>query len=159
MAVIDVSQSKPLLLATVAITAVPPSTRNSAQDPCAGTAVTTLNAVAVTALPDGSRTYVGAFYEDTASPANICPQVTVINTSSNTVKTTVAVTGFPNFDATCASTRFRFTMAAAGDSSRAYLAACDVVCLCSLTTEAPFSNRPPNPQPPPQNPVFLIAGP
>ena len=168
VAVVSVSQSVPQLLATVAITAVPPSSRGS-QDPCAATAVTTLTAVAATPLPDGSRAYVGAFYEDTLG--NICPQVTVINTSSNTMKTTVVVPGFPNFDAVCASARFRFAMAPAGDSSRAYLSACDGGTINVIRTtddtyvsglQAPSSARPPlssGAQPPPQNPVFLIAGP
>jgi hypothetical protein len=169
-AVIDVSQSTPLLLASVGIAAVAPSSRSS-QDPCAATAVTTLNAVGATPLPDGSRAYVGAFYEDASG--NICPQVTVINTSSNTVKTTVAIPGFANFDAVCAAptARFRFAMAPAGDSSRVYLSACDAANINVIKTaddtyiaglQAPTSSRPPIPPStlqPPQNPVFLIAGP
>jgi hypothetical protein len=168
VAVVDVSQSAPLPLATITIAPVSPSSR-SAQDPCSMTATATLNAVAVAALPDGSRAYFGAYYEDAAG--NICPQVTVINTSNNSVKTATAVPGFPNYDALCASTRFRFTMAAGGDSSRAYLASCDGggVNVIDTSTDsflvnlaAPFSSRPPIPPStlaPPQNPVFLIAGP
>lgn len=167
-AVVDVSQSAPQLLANVNIAALQPASRGS-QDPCAATAVTTLNAIAATPLPDGSRAYVGAFYEDASG--NICPQVTVINTSSNTVKTTVAIPGFANFDAVCASARFRFAMASAGDSSRAYFSACDggninVVDTANdsyvMGVQSPASSRPPispSTQPPPQNPVFLIAGP
>ena len=168
VAVVDVSQSAPLPLATVTITAVSPSARG-AQDPCSTTAPTTLNTVAAAALPDGSRAYFGTYYEDTSG--NICPQVTVINTSNNSVKAVPAVPGFPNYDAFCSTTRFRFTMAAGGDSSRIYLASCDAgnvniintandTYLLNLT--APASARPPIPpstQPPPQNPVFLIAGP
>ncbi len=170
-AVVDVSQSSPQLLANVALTEVSPSSRIS-QDPCAsGTPVTNLSAVAATALPDGSRAYIGAFYED--SLGNICPQVTVINTSSSTVKTTAAIPGFANFDVVCgpAKTRFRFAMAAAGDSSHAYMSACDGGNINIISTaddtfsgfvQAPASARPPassGAQPPPQNPVFLIAGP
>ncbi len=166
--VVNVSQSQPQLLATVSITAVSPSFRIS-QDPCATTSVTSLNAVAVTALPDGSRAYVGGYYEDTLG--NICPQVTVINTSSNTIKTTVPIPGFLRFDAVCANARFRFAMAPAGDSSRAYFSACDGGNINVIRTaddtyvsglQAPSSARPPlssGAQPPPQNPVFLIAGP
>jgi hypothetical protein len=110
---------------------------------------------------------------------NLFPQVTVVNTSSNSIKTTVGIAGFP--DATipnspyyvpiCASTRFRFNMAAGGDSSRVYLASCDGggVNVIDTSTDsflvnlpAPFSARPPIPPStlaPPQNPVFLIAGP
>jgi hypothetical protein len=165
---VDASQSAPALLATVAITAVPPSARR-AQDPCSVTATAALNTVSAAALPDGSRAYVGAYYEDAAG--NICPQVTVINTSNNGVKAVSAVPGFPNYDVLCASTRFRFTMAAGGDSSRAYLASCDGggIDVIDTATDSflvnlpgPFSSRapiPPSQQPPPQNPVFLIAGP
>jgi hypothetical protein len=110
---------------------------------------------------------------------HLFPQVTVINTSGNTIKTTTGVAGFPDatilnspfFVPVCATTRFRFTMAAGGDSSRAYLAACDGGGINVIDTStdsflvnlpAPFSARPPIPpsvQQPPQNPVFLIAGP
>ena len=107
----------------------------------------------------------------TASGNNIFPQVTVVNASSNTIKTNVGVNGFLPFDAICATTRFRFAMAAAGDSSRAYLSACDGGNINVIDTAndafltglaAPFSARPPippNTEPPPQNAVFLIAGP
>jgi hypothetical protein len=107
----------------------------------------------------------------TAVGTNFLPQVTVINTSGNTVKTNTAVPGFPNFDDFCSSTRFRFTMAAGGDSSRIYLASCDGGNVNLIQTSddtyllnlsAPPSARsriPPDTQPPPQNPVFLIAGP
>jgi len=103
----------------------------------------------------------------------------VVNTSSNTIKTTIGIAGFP--DATvptspyyapiCATTRFRYSMAAGGDSSRVYLASCDGGGVNDIDTStdsflvnlpAPFSARPPIPPStlaPPQNPVFLIAGP
>jgi DNA-binding beta-propeller fold protein YncE len=167
-AVVDVSQSAPALLAEVTIAPVLPSSRG-VQDPCATTAPTTLNTVAAAALPDGSRAYFGTFYEDASG--NICPQVTVINTSNNSVKAVAAVPGFPNFDDFCSTTRFRFTMAAGGDSSRIYLANCDAGNVNLIQTSddtyllnlsAPPSARapiPPDTQPPPQNPVFLIAGP
>ncbi|MBZ5656466.1 MAG: hypothetical protein LAO56_14450 [Acidobacteriia bacterium] len=166
--VVDVSQSVPSPLATITITPISPSTRGT-QDPCSTTATTSLNTVAAAALPDGSRAYVGAYYEDAAG--NICSQVTVINTSNNSVKAVIAVPGFPNYDATCATTRFRFSMAAGGDSSRVYLAGCDGGGVNDIDTStdtflvnlpAPFSSRPPIPPSqfaPPQNPVFLIAGP
>jgi hypothetical protein len=113
---------------------------------------------------------------------NLFPQVTVINTSGNTVKTTAGIAGFPDatvlgspyFVPICALTdtkRFRFMMAAGGDSSRVYLASCDGGNIDVINTEtdtyllnlpAPGSSRapiPPSNQPPPQNPVFMIAGP
>jgi len=110
---------------------------------------------------------------------NLFPQVTVINAPGNTIKTTVGIPGFPDatvvgspfFVPVCATTRFRFNMAAGGDSSRVYLASCDGGNVNFIDTAndtyllrlpAPGSARPPIPpsnQPPPQNPVFMIAGP
>jgi DNA-binding beta-propeller fold protein YncE len=179
LTMLDISQSIPVILtgAPVAIPTVAPSTRG-ASDPCSLTATQQLNVVAVTALPDGSRAYVGAYYTDAAD--NVCPQVTVINTVSNTIKTSFAIPGFPDatnqgnpayYAAVCATTRFRFTMASGGDSSRTYLASCDggMVNIIDTSTDSYFLNLtapigtrppiPPNPQNPPQNPVFLIAGP
>ena len=111
--------------------------------------------------------------------SNIFPQITVVWATSNTVKTTVGMPPFP--DATvqgsqyyveaCANARFRFMMAAAGDSTRAYLSSCDGgnVNIVDTTSDdyienlpGPTSARapiPPSSQNPPQNPVFLIAGP
>lgn len=184
LTIVDVSQSAPSVLAVVAISTVSPTSR-AAGDPCATTTPGTLAVVSATSLPDGSRAYVGSFYIDSLD--NVCPQVTVITTSNNTIKTAVAVPGFP--DATnpstayyvpiCAATRdtsplasgFRFNMAAGGDSNRAYLASCDggnvniidtSVDSYILNIPAPYSVRPPVPPAtlnPPQNPVFMIAGP
>jgi hypothetical protein len=195
LTIVDVSQSIPVVLTGGPITAcdvtlpsssciptVVPSLRGS-PDPCSFTSAQALTVVAVAALPDGTRAYVGAYYED--SNNNICPQVTEINAVSNTVASSTAVPGFP--DATiqtlpgplpdpyyvpvCATTRFRFTMAAGGDSSRVYLASCDggmvnIIDTSSdtyaLNLPAPAGTRPPIPpdqQNPPQNPVFLLAGP
>ena len=125
---------------------------------CPGTCFQAVNLTSAAATP----------VTGTATGSNIFPQVTVVNTSSNTVKTTIAIPGFLPYDTLCATTRFRFAMASAGDSSRAYLSACDGGTINNINTDndtfeislqAPFSARPPNPQPPPQNPVFLIAGP
>jgi DNA-binding beta-propeller fold protein YncE len=169
LTMLDVSQSVPVVLTggPITIPTVQPTSRG-AGDPCSGTSTAALNTVAVTALPDGSRAYVGAYYEDAAH--NICPQVTVIDVPSNTIKSYFAVPGFPAYDAFCSATRFRFMMAAGGDSSRAYLASCDggmvnVIDTSSdtyiLNLPAPISSRTVqgSQQNPPQNPVFLIAGP
>jgi hypothetical protein len=106
------------------------------------------------------------------------------------VKTNIPVPGFPNaanpanptyYVPTCANTRdqaagpmgngFRIMMAAAGDSTRAYLSSCDGgnINIIQTATDtyyfnlpAPFSARPPltgASENPPQNPVFMIAGP
>jgi DNA-binding beta-propeller fold protein YncE len=116
--------------------------------------------------------------------SNLFPQVTVVDTVSNLAVTTIALPGFP--DATnpnyptpnsiyyvpvCVDNRFRFMMAAGGDSSRAYLSSCDggMVDIIATSSEsyvlnqaAPVGTRapiPPDPQNPPQNPIFLLAGP
>jgi hypothetical protein len=159
VAVVDVSQSAPSLLATVTITE---ATNRIAPDPCATTATVTLNTVTAAALPDGSRAYFGAFYQDAGG--HICPQVTVINTSNNSVKAVTAIPGFPNSDTVCASARFRFILAAGGDSSRVYLGSCDGggVNVIDTSTDAFLVNLPApvgSSPPAPQNPVFLIAGP
>jgi DNA-binding beta-propeller fold protein YncE len=173
LTVLNVSPPIPQVLAggPITIPTVPPGSR-LASDSCSGTSAQSLAMAVVAALPDGSRAYVGAYYEDTVDNVEyFCPQVTVIDVASNTIKSSIAVPGFPAFDAFCASTRFRMTMAAAGDSSRAYLASCDggMVNIIDTSSDtyienlpAPVGVRPPippNPQNPPQNPVFLFAGP
>jgi len=171
--ILDVSQSVPVVLGGGAIAISPVSTTlRSASDPCATTTVgNTMFAVAATSLPDASRAYIGSYYLDNAG--NVCPQVTVINVPTSSIKTTIPVPGFPaySFCADPAQTRFRLMMAAAGDSTRAYLASCDGGNVNIIYTQtdtyalndlAPLSARPPIPpstQNPPQNPIFLFAGP
>jgi DNA-binding beta-propeller fold protein YncE len=170
LTILDVSQSSPQILAggPIAIPTVAPSLRLGS-DPCSKTSEQTLTVAAVAALPDGSRAYVGGYYEDTVNNINyICPQVTVINVASNTIKSSTAIPGFPAYDAFCSTTRFRVMMAAAGDSSRAYLASCDGGSVNIIDTTgdsyilnlpAPIGVRPGGTQNLPQNPVFLFAGP
>jgi DNA-binding beta-propeller fold protein YncE len=173
LTMLDVSQSipEPLGASPIAIPTVPPSSRIALTDPCASTSAQPLTVAAVAALPDGSRAYVGSYYEDTSG--NFCPQVTVIDAMSNTIKTSFAIPGFTAYDAFCSPQssrppRFRITMAAGGDSTRAYLASCDggMVNIIDATDDtyllnlsAPVSARPGTPLNPPQNPVFLFAGP
>jgi DNA-binding beta-propeller fold protein YncE len=128
---------------------------------------------------------------------NIFPQVTVVWATSNTIKTTIGIPGFPDatiqylpgglldpyYAPVCVPptsqtppapyrATFRFMMAAGGDSSRAYLSSCDGgnVNFIDTSTDTYFQNlpapasnsRPPIPPSqfnPPQNPVFLLAGP
>jgi len=167
LTILDVSQSTPQVLTggPIAIQTVAPGSR-VASDPCSLTSPQTLTVAAVAALPDGSRAYVGAYYEDTSG--NFCPQVTVIDVASNTIKSSIAVPGFLAYDAFCSTTRFRVTMAAGGDSSRAYLASCDggMVNIIDTTSDtyvlnlpAPLGVRSGGQQNLPQNPVFLFAGP
>jgi len=177
LTILDVSGSIPKPLASITIPTATPGSRLSF-DPCATTTMQPLTVSAVTALPDGTRAYVGAYYEDLSGEGTFCPQVAVIDVPSNTVKTYFGVPGSP--DATvpsspyyvpvCATTRFRIMMAAAGDSTRTYLSSCDggnvnlidtSIDSYILNLAAPIGIRPPisGPQNPPQNPVFLIAGP
>jgi DNA-binding beta-propeller fold protein YncE len=174
VAIVDVSQPAPASIATVSIATVAPGSR-SASDPCSMTAAGTLNTVDVAALPDGSRAYAGSYYED--ANGNICPQVTVIDAVSNTAKSPpIAIPGFAAFDAFCSpaqnaqAPRFRIMMAAGGDSSRAYLSSCDGGNINIIDTSSdsyiaslfsPIGSRtvPNTTLNPPQNPVFLLAGP
>ncbi|MGA9862837.1 MAG: hypothetical protein WBQ19_12045 [Terriglobales bacterium] len=170
LTILDVSQSVPTVLAggPITIPTVAPSLRG-ASDPCSTTSPQPLTVAAVAALPDGSRAYVGAYYEDASD--NFCPQVTVIDAASNTIKTDLAIPGSPAYDAFCSpaqsprAPRFRIMMSAGGDSSRAYLSSCDGgnVNFIDTSTDtyilnmpAPIGSRLNNP---PQNPVFLFAGP
>lgn len=170
VAVVDVSQSVPSPLATIPITAVP-STSRSTSDPCAATTVATLNTIDVTALPNNSQAYAGSYYEAAVGDVNyICPQVTVINTTSNSIGApSIAIPGFPANEPFCTNTRFRVTMASGGDSTRAYLASCDggMVNIIDTSTNSYIENQPvpagvgtgSGSQNVPQNPVFLLAGP
>jgi len=170
VAIVDVSQSVPATLATIPITAVVAATR-SASDPCAATTIATLNTIDVAALPDNTQAYAGTYYEAAVGGVNyICPQVTAINTTSNTPEPPViAIPGFAAYDAFCASTRFRVTMSPGGDSTRAYLASCDggMVNIIDTSTDSYIENQPvpagtltgTGGQNLPQNPVFLLAGP
>jgi hypothetical protein len=140
---------------------------------CPGTCFQTLNATTGTWPPPATSGPASG----TAS--NIFPQVTVVDVASNTVKSTIAIPGFPDatiptlpdgqpdpyYAPVCASTRFRFMMAAGGDSSRAYLSSCDGgdVHIIDSSNDTYIGNlaAPPSPREnnPPQNPVFLFAGP
>ncbi|HTR25118.1 MAG TPA: hypothetical protein VMI10_14150 [Terriglobales bacterium] len=183
--IIDVSQAAPATLASLPIATVLGS--RSPTDPCATTTPGPLNIIAATSLPDATRAYVGSYYIDSAD--NVCPQVTVVNATNFTLKTTIPVPGFPDaanpanatyYVPTCAATRdqvgptgngFRLMMASGGDSTRAYLSSCDGGNINIIRTDtdtyyfdlpAPFSARspiPPSSENPPQNPVFMIAGP
>src|ERR1039458_7489361 len=97
MAIVDVAQSPPQYLtggpiptcdlAPKSTNCIPTAATSSraASDPCSLTSAQTLTVVAVPALPDAGRAYVGSYYED--SNNNICPQVTVIDAKSNITET------------------------------------------------------------------------
>lgn len=126
------------------------------------------SALSITALPDGSRAYVISLQ---LSGSSATAQVTVIDTLSNRITKTIALSPVP-LVTSCGSSRFRISTAAAGDSSRVYVASCDAGSVAIIRTSddtalqnplpAPVSAaNPPGPglPPPPQNPVFVIAGP
>jgi len=139
---------------------------------CPGTCFQTPNATKGTWPPPPPGTSGPA----SGTGSNVFPQVTVVWATSNTIKTTVGIPGFPDatnptyangqyYAPVCATTRFRFMMAAGGDSSRAYLSSCDGGNVNFIDTSsdsyildmpAPIGSRLNNP---PQNPVFFFAGP
>jgi YVTN family beta-propeller protein len=123
--------------------------------------------VSVAALPDGTRAYVASYQLSSCSDptfstsCKILPQVTVIDTVSNTEKTTVfplpatgstppsvaeAIDCIPSFpyspegvaipgtSALRLSSRFRMSTAAAADSSRVYVAMCDAGSVAIINT-------------------------
>ena len=151
------------LLATIDLTAGPNA-------PCpAG-----CSALTVSALPDGTRAYIASLV---LSGNSVAEQVTVINTSSNSITKGISLASVPVVTG-CGSARFRISTATSGDSSRVYVASCDAGSVAVIRTSddtalrnpngtiytlpAPVSAaNPPGPglPPPPQNPVFVIAGP
>src|ERR1035437_6744157 len=111
--------------------------------------------------------------------SNLFPQVSVVDVLSNFITKTIGVNGFPdatiqnlpnglpdpNYVPVCVNNRFRFMMAAGGDSSRAYLSSCDGGNVDIIDNSKETYNgsltAPPGSlaNTPPQNPVFLFAGP
>lgn len=140
---------------------------NAATDALSATTVTIPNAVAVAALGDGSRVYVSSA---AVSGKTVSSQVTVLKSPDLSVKTTVPLTSVPVSSACTEQTWSDLSIAAAADYSRVYVANCDAGNIAIIQTSndtlalnmaAPFSSQPPgsNGSPPPQNPVFILAGP
>lgn len=181
LSVLDASVDPPTPLTAAPITISATSPAAGQTDPCLGAAVTP---VSVATLPDGTRAYVGS-YRFVPSSGALCSQVSVINTSSNTVIATLSLgsvtvnmanptpTGC-NTAATIPATppfaRFSVSLAASADSSRVYAANCDAGNTAIIRTldnalvlnlPSPLSDfRTANGStPPPQNPVFILAGP
>jgi YVTN family beta-propeller protein len=149
-------------------------------DPCLGGPVTPAS---IATLPDGTRAFVGSYRF--LPSGTLCSQVSVINSSSNTITTTISLgsvtvnTTNPN-PTGCNSTasipdtppfaRFSVSLAASADSSRVYVANCDAGNTAIIKTSdnslvlnlpSPLSdfNTANGSIPPPQNPVFILAGP
>lgn len=123
--------------------------------------------VMVSFLPNGNAAYV-------LSMAGTDPVVTVINTSSNTITSTInlpSATANPGAVAACNATGHPFTMAVSGNGARLYVTNCyssstNIVDTSTnsriLTMNSPTSAYPPlssSNYPPPQNPIFVVAGP
>jgi YVTN family beta-propeller protein len=126
------------------------------------------NAVAVAALPDGTRIYVSS---TAISNSVVTSQVTVLRTADLSVKAIVPLATVSTQPACATRTWSELSVAAAADSTRVYAANCDAGNISIIQTSndtlalqmpAPLSaQKPANPGgvPPPQNPVFVVAGP
>jgi DNA-binding beta-propeller fold protein YncE len=181
VSILDASADPPAPLTAAPITISAASPPSGQTDPCSGAAV---NPVSVTTLPDGTRAYVGS-YRFVASSGALCSQISVINTSSNTIIATISLGSVivnmasPNptgcntaasIPATPPFARFSVSLAASADSSRVYAANCDAGNTAIVRTSdnvlvlnlpAPLSDfkTANGSTPPPQNPVFILAGP
>ena len=167
LSILDAAADPPALLATIDLTA---GTSPACPVAC--------SPVSVAVLPDGSRAYVVS-YVPGSDP--LSSQVTVIDTQAYVVRKVIPLSSV-NIDSVnptgCSTTRFRLFAAAASDGSRVYVSNCDaggtkiiLTVTDSLVADlsgnplqipAPSSSfAPPNvgEQPPPQNPVFILAGP
>jgi YVTN family beta-propeller protein len=136
---------------------------------------------AVSVLADGSRAYVAAYQRDPSG--SVCTQVSVID--GGTVRVTKVIPVSQSTEAAqtgCAATRFRVFVASSGGGTnsnfKVYVSQCDAGSVAVIDTfavsggpdphssdvvmatlNAPLSSFPGNLIPPPQNPVFLVAGP
>lgn len=154
----------------VAIAIAPSSTCSSAVLP-----------TSVNVLGDGGRAYVGSYQRDPSG--TVCTQASVIDTGTNTVSKAIALSqGTEAARTGCISARFRVFVTSSGGGTNAnfkvYISQCDSGSVAIIDTfaentgadphasdvlmatlNAPLSSFPGNPIPPPQNPVFLLAGP
>jgi len=122
------------------------------------------NPVSLAALPDGTRIYVSGVASQNAS--SVTSEVTVLNAIDMSIKRAIPLT---SVKPRCAATPFELYMAAAADSSRAYVGNCDAGNTGIIQTSndtllvdvnAPLGAfGPPLTNPPLQNPVFVLAGP
>lgn len=139
---------------------------DASSDTLPATVISVANPKSVAALPDGTRFYISSA---AVSGGTVTSKLTVINAADFTLKTTISLTSVP---AVCAvKTWAELSVAAAADSSRIYVANCDAEDTAIIQTSndalllqmpAPFSAQPPpmpGGTPPPQNPVFVLAGP
>jgi len=180
LSILDASADPPVALTVAPITISAALPASGQTDPCSGAAV---NPVSIATLPDGTRAYVGSYRFVPPSGA-LCSQISVINTSSNTIIATISLgsttvdmanpkpTGCntaASIPATPPFARFSVSLAASADSSRVYAANCDARNTAIVRTldnalvlnlPAPLSDfkTANGSAPPPQNPVFILAG-
>jgi YVTN family beta-propeller protein len=141
-------------------------------DPPAPTTVPIANPIGVAALPDGTRFYVSsAAVTASASGSVVSSQVTVFFAPNFIKKTTIPLTAVAAASECTSKASSELFMAAAEDSTRVYVGNCDAGNTAIIQTSndtlltqlaAPVSAQKPainGGTPPPQNPVFVLAGP
>lgn len=145
--------------------------------PCGASAVFPTS---VTVLGDGSRAYIASYQ---LSGGAVCTQLSVIDTGSGTLIKTIPLSQAADTSAQtgCGTVGFRVFAATSGGGTnsnfKVYVAQCDAGSVAvvntypsngnpedtfaGLTLSAPLSTFPalPSGVPPPQNPVFVVAGP
>jgi YVTN family beta-propeller protein len=167
LSILDATADPPALLSTIDLTA---GTNPACPVAC--------SPVAVAVVPDGSRAYVVS-YVPGSDPLN--SQITVIDTQSYVVRKVVPLSSV-SIDTVnptgCSTARFRLFTVASSDGSRVFVSNCDAggTTIILTTTDSPVLDLSGNPllipappssfppssagaQPPPQNPVFILAGP
>lgn len=139
------------------------SMNSGSNAPCAGGC----SPVSVAALPDGTRAYVASLQTSSSTSSGF---VTVIDALNNGIKKNIPLSAV-SAQSNCTSVPFRISTAASADSTRVYVARCDAEGVSIVRTSddtllfdlpAPVSSFPPpagSTQPPPQNPVWVVAGP
>jgi YVTN family beta-propeller protein len=172
LSVFDVSGGAPVPSAKNPI-GIPPAPAS----PCGASAVFPDS---VTVLGDGSRAYVASYQ---LGGGAVCTQLSVIDTGSGTLIKTIPLTVASDTSAQtgCGTVGFRAFAAASGGGTnsnfKVYVAQCDAGSVAVVDTypangnpqdtftgvslSAPLSTFPvlPSGVPPPQNPVFVVAGP
>jgi hypothetical protein len=160
-----------------------PSAKNPIAIPVAPSSACGASAVlpdSVTVLGDGSRAYVASYQ---ISGGAVCTQLSVIDTGSGTLTKTIplSVASDTSAQTGCGTVGFRAFAASSGGGTnsrfKVYVAQCDAGSVAvvdtyptngnpqdrfaGLTLSAPLSTFPAlsSGVPPPQNPVFVVAGP
>lgn len=125
----------------------------------------------VTVLPNGSRAYVSAYVLPT-SGASLSSVVLEINPATLTITNSIplAAASVNTVSTGCDTARFRMSIASSSDGQRVYIANCDAGSTAIIRTSddtlvldlsAPagsFATAGNVGLPPPQNPVFVLAG-